>query len=358
LATLLSVLNARLDEKGWARAAAVARGLLTQRLKFFEARKRFPIAQERIERPVIAMGEARAGTTVLQMLLGCDPASRLLEFWEVMRPAPPPGISDTQERRRLADEDWREILALIPKWLISHPYNAMLGRNPPECERLWAMDFRTMTPTAWWRVPIVPLLTPELRFTPDLKRQYEIHRMMLQHLQYEHPSRRWVLKGTLHQHRLATLLDTYPDGIFVWIHRDPLQAIASRFELHAQIYEGIAGEIDRRAFARVTIETCVANFLGAAENPLADDPRIHHLHYKTFTANPIAAIRSVYDRAQLDFTGTFESAMRCWMAENPSDRFGRFTYATDALGVDIAALDRTLDPYRERFGVPREQQKG
>ena len=41
----------------------------------------------------------------------------------------------------------------IPKWLISHPYNDMLGDGLPECERTWAFDFRVMTPTAWWRVP-------------------------------------------------------------------------------------------------------------------------------------------------------------------------------------------------------------
>jgi hypothetical protein len=355
VAELVDQLDARLSAVHRDRAATVVHGLLVQRLQVLGDRSRFPTALEPVERPIIAFGEGRSGTTLLQMLLGCDPESRLLEFWEVMRPSPPPGVSSVAERQRSGDDDWREILELIPRWLVSHPYNAMLGRNPPECERLWAFDFRALPPTAWWRVPGVHF--PAVHLPRDDVRQYEIHRMMLQHLQHGRPARRWVLKGVTHQHRLAALLDAYPDAIFVWIHRDPLQAIASRFELQAQIYEAISGAIDRTAFAATVVQQAVAAFDAAASTPYADDPRIHHLVYETFTADPFAAVRSLYERAAIPFTGPFDLAMREWSAANPSNRFGRFTYEVDALGVDVAALDERLEPYRQRFGVPREKPK-
>jgi hypothetical protein len=357
LTLLVDQLEPRLDADGRARAEATIEGLLTQRLSLFKTRHALPIAQEPIDRPIIAFGEARSGTTVLQMLLGRDNDTRLLEFWEVMRPSPPTAVSDDLARQQ-GDDDWREILDRIPRWLVSHPYNAMLGRNPPECERLWAMDFRSMPPTAWWRVPTVPLATPRVVLPQDHVRQYGIHRMMLQHLQFGRARRRWVLKGVTHQQRLAALLDAYPDAIFVWIHRDPLQAIASRFELHAQIYEGIAGRVDRRQFAATTVDICVANFEAAASSPEADDPRIHHVLYDEFRVDPIGAIRSLYERADLPFTDSFDTAMREWLADNPSNRFGRFEYSVDALGVDLPALERRLEPYRERFGVTREREKG
>jgi hypothetical protein len=358
LAILLSWLDQRLNHDDQRqRAAVVAHGLLVQRLEFLAARDQYPLKDERIETPLVTFGEARSGTTVLQMLLGCDTEARLLEFWEVMYPGPPPGVSDTKERKQRADEDWREILHKIPKWLISHPYNAMLGRNPPECERLWAMDLRSAPPTAWWRVPAIPLEPPPLKLPQDQVRQYQIHTMFLQYLQYGMPSKRWVLKGISHQHRLAALLNAYPDATLVWIHRDPLAAIASRFELHAQVFEGIAGSVDRPAFARATIETCKNNFRTAAENPLAADPRIHHLLYKDFIADPVRAIRELYNRVGLAYTKEFETAMRTWLAENPPGRFGPFSYTESALGVDTDQLDQELDPYRERFGVPRERRK-
>ena len=130
LTDLTGQLDERLDDDGRVRAENVIRGLLIERLQLLEARHRLPIADERIERPIVAFGEGRSGTTVLQMLLGCDPGSRLLKFWEVMRMSPPPATVDTAERQKEADEDWREIVEQIPKWLVSHPYNAMLGKNP------------------------------------------------------------------------------------------------------------------------------------------------------------------------------------------------------------------------------------
>ncbi len=356
LADLAAQLDERLRPEVRGHAAAVIHGLLVQRLQFFEDRRQFPIAAEVIDRPIIAFGEPRSGTTLLQMLLGCDPDSRLVEFWEVMYPSPPPATSDTTTRRAQADDDWREILELVPRWLISHPYNALLGQNPPECERLWAFDFRSLPPSAWWRVPGASF--PALRLPRDDARQYEIHRMMLQHLQYGAPPRRWVLKGTSHQNRLPALLDAYPDAIFVWIHRDPLQAIASRFELLAQIYEGISGTLDRPALAAATVETGAANFALAAASPVASDSRIHHFVYQDFVADPVGAIRSLYDRVGLDFTPQFATAMQTWSDENPPNRYGRFAYSVDSLGFDIAALDRRLEPYRERYCVPREPARG
>jgi hypothetical protein len=140
LADLTVQLEGRLAPEVRAPAAAVMQSLLVQRLRFFDDRRQYPIAEETIEQPIITFGEPRSGTTLLQMLLGCDPHARLLQFWEVMRPSPPPAISDASARREQGDDDWREILDLVPKWLTSHPYNALLGRNPPECERLWAFD--------------------------------------------------------------------------------------------------------------------------------------------------------------------------------------------------------------------------
>jgi hypothetical protein len=355
LADLLAQLEGQIAPGVRASVDTVVHDLLVQRLSLLHDRWRHPIADEPIERPIITFGEPRSGTTLLQMLLGCDPASRLLQFWEVMRPSPPPGLGDSTERRERADEDWREILGLVPAWLVSHPYNAMLGANPPECERLWAMDLRAVTPTAWWRVP--GSLFPTIRLEQDPVRQYEIHRMVLQHLQFRQSPRRWVLKGTSHQHRLDALLRAYPDAVFVWIHRDPLQTLASRFELTAQIYEALDPRFDRQAFAAAIVERGVAAFDSAANDPLAADPRIQHVTYQDFASDPFTAVHDIYDRASLTFTEELDQAMRRWSQGNPANRFGRFRYAVESLGVDVVALDAQLEPYRRRFDVPRERPK-
>src|SRR5262245_10674624 len=65
-----------LDGDGRRAAAGVCIRLLTSRLQVFEDFKRYPIAEERIEKPVFATGEGRAGTTFLHALLSVDPHGR------------------------------------------------------------------------------------------------------------------------------------------------------------------------------------------------------------------------------------------------------------------------------------------
>src|SRR3546814_9600728 len=67
-------------------------------------------------------------STLMHALMSVDPDARALRFWEVMRPSPPPGTSaEDDPRRALADADWREINAKMPKWLHCHPYHDMPG---------------------------------------------------------------------------------------------------------------------------------------------------------------------------------------------------------------------------------------
>jgi len=147
--------SAGLDETGSRAAAHTIDGLLTSRLHFVADHARLQLATERITAPLFATGEPRSGTTLLHALLAEDEDSRVLRFWEVMYPSPPPGPAVADDPRRAkADADWREILDRIPPWIVSHPYNDLLGAGLPECERTWAFDFRATNPSAWWRVPV------------------------------------------------------------------------------------------------------------------------------------------------------------------------------------------------------------
>uniref|UniRef100_UPI0024B8B2E6 sulfotransferase n=1 Tax=Mycolicibacterium poriferae TaxID=39694 RepID=UPI0024B8B2E6 len=265
-----------MDEAGCRRAEDVCHGLLTSRLQFFEDRNRYPVAREVIQAPMFVTGEPRSGTTLMHALMSVDPDARALRFWEVMYPSPPPGIADADDPRRArADGDWREINVQMPKWLHSHPYNDMLGDGLPEDERTWAFDFRVMTPTAWWRVPMQTVVGG---LPTDAAAQYRIHKAMLQQCQYRRPPKYWVLKG-FHGFRLAEFFDTYPDASLVWLHRDPVQVAASRTMMMADILEGIGGPVDLHAAAKMHLELTRASIANTMTHPLVDDPRILHVRY-------------------------------------------------------------------------------
>ncbi len=341
-----------LDNAGQRAAAEVCHWLLTSRLQFFEDRKRYPIAQERIERPLFATGEARAGTTLLHALLSVDPNGRALRFWEVMYPSPPPGVARPGDPRLArADADWREILEKLPKWLVSHPYNDMLGNGLPECERTWAFDFRVMTPTAWWRVPMGMNIGG---LPADPRAQYRLHKMMLQQCQFNRPKKYWVLKG-FHGPRLAAMFETYPDARMIWTHRDPVQAIASRIVLTGELVEGISGRVDWKAHAALHLAACRASFEATLRDPLTSDPRIRHVRYPDFVSDPVGTVRGFYERSDVPFTAAAEAAMRDYLRNNPGDRYGKFRYSTDVIGVDLDQLNAEFAPYRERFGLVIEK---
>jgi hypothetical protein len=346
-----AVRSSGLGQDGIAAAAQTIHRLLTARLQFLEDRNRHPIPSERIVRPLFATGEPRSGTTLLHALLSVDPDARSLRFWEVMYPSPPPGLDRDEDnrRRRQADDDWREILDRIPPWLVSHPYNDLLGDGLPECERTWAFDFRSMTPSAWWRVPMT--MRPALPQDPVA--QYRIHKMVLQHVQFARPNKTWVLKG-FHGRRLAALFDTYPDACVIWVHRDPVQIIASQITAFGQINECLAGQLDWDAYAAEQLATARQNFHAHVANPLVDDPRILHVPYREFVNSPVDTIRRFYDRYDVPLTADAEAAMRSYLENNRGDRHGRFSYSTDILPESVEALHEEFAAYRERFGVDIE----
>jgi Sulfotransferase family len=343
-----------MDADGRSQAAQACRWLLTSRLEFIEDRNRYPIRDEVVAAPMFVTGEPRSGTTLMHALMSVDPDARALRFWEVMYPSPPPGLAGPDDvRRAQADTDWHEINAKMPKWLHSHPYNDMLGDGLPEDERTWAFDFRVMTPTAWWRVPMQSLVGG---LATDPAAQYRIHKAMLQQLQYNRPPKYWVLKG-FHGFRLREMFETYPDARMVWLHRDPVQVAASRTMMMADIMDGIVGPVDLHAEAKKHLEMTRASVANTMSDPLVDDPRILHIRYTDFIADQVATVRRYYAFCGRGLTDAAASAMRAYLANNRGDRYGKFRYSTQLLvdiGEDLDALHAEFRPFRERFGVAIE----
>lgn len=344
-----------MDADGTRQTAEVCHWLLTTRLEFFEDRNRYPVADEVVERPMFVTGEPRSGTTLMHALMSVDPDARALRFWEVMYPSPPPGLATADDPRRArADADWREINAKMPKWLHSHPYNDMLGEGLPEDERTWAFDFRVMTPTAWWRVPMQTVVGG---LPTDGAAQYRIHQAMLQQFQYRRPRKHWVLKG-FHGFRLHDFFQAYPDANLLWLHRDPVQVAASRTMMMADILEGIVGPVDLHAAAKMHLELTRQSIANTMTNPLVNDARILHVRYTDFVADPVATVGKYYEFCGRGLTDEAQAAMRVYLANNPGDRHGKFRYSTTLLtdiGEDLDALHDEFRPFRERFGVTIEK---
>ena len=263
-----------MDADGWRQAADVCHWLLTARLEFFEDRKRYPVADEVIERPMFVTGEPRSGTTLMHALMSVDPDARALRFWEVMYPSPPPGLAGADDPRRArADADWREINAQDAEVAAQPSLQRHARRRPARGRthlgvRLPGDDADRVVAGADADGGRGPADRRARRSTASTRR-------CCSSSSTARPPKRWVLKG-FHGFRLAEFFDAYPDATLVWLHRDPVQVAASRTMMMADILEGIVGPdrpagrgedasgADSRQASRNTMT-----------NPLVDDPRIH-----------------------------------------------------------------------------------
>jgi hypothetical protein len=89
------------------------------------------------------------------------------------------------------------------------------------------------------------------------------------------------------------------------------------------------------------------------DDPIANDPRVHHVTFKQLSADPVAAVRDFYSAAAMEFSTDFAGTMRAWLDDpaNSSNRYGRYRYSLEPYGLDAAYVKEAFAPYRRRFGI-------
>jgi hypothetical protein len=327
------------------------RELLANRLRIAADRARLPqIAESRIERPVFVVGFPRTGTTLLHSLLADDPDARAPLRWHTTAPSPPPGevpVAATRIERAGCDVD--RMLDAIPGLLTLHPYWDRRGLCPVEDEEIVTLDFHDAYPSLLYHVPGMP----------DARNSgagYGFHREFLQHLQWNQPSRRWVLKGVFHQFALDALFETYPDALCIWPHRNLSEVCPSLMALLATIYGGLTDwRIDFRAMGPAFVDGIRQGLETSLANPRIDDPRIVHVRFDELTRSPVSVIQWAYEAWGLPVSPAFEGHMRAWLGDPTNDpgRHGRYPYAPEPFGLSYDHMERAFGAYHERFGLVR-----
>jgi len=327
--------------------------LLANRLRLAADRRRYlAIAQEKIERPIFIIGFARSGTTLLHSLLAEDPEVLAPQSWHSHAPSPPPGAAPVCAGRiafvQRAVEQW---IDFCPSQSVLHPYVDKGAYQLIEDEELFTLDFRNAYPYHLYRVPS---LEGMVILGSDTVSAFRFHREVLQHLQWNTGKDRWVCKGPSAQHHLDALFEVYPDALCVWPHRPLSDIYASHVALRAMVYDAIRGAPnDWASQARAHAQSMKAAFDRLMANSLIDDPRIMHMRFREVAADPIAAVRSIYQRRELTMSPEVESRLRRWLAdpENQVDRYGRYPYSYEAFGLDKVWIQNLFADYGKRFGL-------
>jgi len=190
--------------------------------------------------------------------------------------------------------------------------------------------------------------------TADPAGCYAFQKQFLQHMQWNLPTRRWVVKGCAHQFQLKELFAEFPDAICVWPHRDPVEVHQSTLAISSVLYHAITnGRMDWKQFAAGYIESTRAGIDRVLADPLVDDPRIVHLRFRDLARDPVAAIKGIYDRYGLAYSDQHDQSMQAWLGDpgHRPDRYGRYPYSLAPFGLEAERVASLFADYSERFGL-------
>lgn len=324
--------------------------LLARRLTIARDIAQYPeILNEVISEPIFVIGFGRTGTSIQQALLASDPQNRGVLAWQVHEPSPPPGERPvTAERKAAAARVVQHFCDRCPGLMSLHPYWDQGAETLVEDEEILALAMFDNYPVALCDAPTLSVRVAE----DDFSEAYHFMKQFMQHQQWRQPKRRWVMKGIEHQRHLPELFSVFPDARCLFPHREPGSFLPSSLAIAAVVYDGITGgALDRGTLAVGYIADHVAKIEDVLAEPAMADPRVTHVAFTDFIADPIGSLRKCYAEWGFVWTDEGEAAMRAWLADkaNDSDRYGRHKYTFEPFGVDWEALSPKFDAYRARY---------
>lgn len=325
-------------------------GLLSARLHYAEDEKRHPaIVRQDVGDPLIVCGLPRTGTTVVYDLLCLDPAARAPREWEWYIPWPAPEAATFNSDHRIG-----QVQAIYENWLKHAPQLADIQRmdctQPGECNHGMMLHFGSTNFPAEFGVPKFA----EWLLANPPEGQYRTHKRMLQQFQWKGPQGRWTLKSPQHLFDLPALVETYPGAMLVWTHRDPVLTFSSLASMIAGFLAAFGADKDKHAIGRQVLDmwsAAMARAVKARRERPDIAARIVDLAHKDVVADPVAAIRRIYDKFALPFGAEHQARIAHFLAENPAaSRLGKHRHNPEEFGIEAAEVHVRLADYYAEFG--------
>ena len=326
--------------------------LLATRLQLEEdARQQPEILRGEIRRPLIVLGLPRTGTTWLFELLALDQGARAPLTWEAAAPCPAPELATfaTDPRIRRTQAGFDAMLQAVPELATMHPFGATM---PAECNAIMQLHFASSN---FWASYDVPDYLRWLTEAPA-RGTMNIHRRVLQQLQWKGPRGRWVLKSPPYLLMLEDLLAAYPDACLVQTHREPAKMVASLANMIRALRRArlpdIADLLEPESIARSVLYhfgTALQRGVASREDPDVES-RFLDIAYRDLVGDPVGTVRRIYDRFDLPWTAAFDERLKSHINRRRSTGHGKHIYDPAEFDIDALNLPDRFPEYRARFG--------
>lgn len=342
--------EAHLSASGLASQRARIVDSLVTRLMTQAAFQRHPeILDERIEDPVVIVGLARTGTTMLHRLLASGGDFQAAAWWEVRYPAPFPGSDWRRADPRIpaARAEVAMILEHVPVLAAIHPWDA---EGADEEIMLIEHSFLSHVPESAANVPSYRSWLDGQDLTPG----YRFLKRLLQYLQWQKKEAgrgggRWVLKAPFHLGYIDVLFDVFPGARVIQTHRDPLETIPSAASMYRSLWELNCDRVDPTVVGHQVRERfawALSRCLRSRERYASD--RFLDVDYRDVQRDPLAQARRVYAWLGMSLSNASEARLRSWLADNSRDKRASHAYRLEEFGYTEQGLARDFAEYRTK----------
>ncbi|HEU4429023.1 MAG TPA: sulfotransferase [Myxococcota bacterium] len=310
--------------------------------------------REPIAAPIFVLGPPRSGTTILLELLALDSNLRAPIAWEAAHPLPllaDPAL-DVAHRMELAESEHELWAEIDPDFLTMHELRHDL---PCECVHFTQVDFAG----PYWSMQYdAPSHLQWKLTTPGLDaRFYQGHRRFLQTLQHGGPPRKWLLKSPAHLSTLPALFAEYPDARVIHTHRDPTKFVASVANLMCTLRYMRSDRVDVAQQGQIafgTFKYLLDLGIQLRKSGALPEQQIVDSHYLSLMSDPVANLRSIYERIGLAWPGGHDERIRSYLRDKPKAKFGAHTYKYEELGLSFDAVREQFSPYVAHYGIREE----
>jgi hypothetical protein len=359
LALLLRCIEdeARFSDLGEMAAGFELSSYLANRLRIVNHHREHPEIRDRdVVPPVIIVGQARTGTTLLFDLLAQDRAHRAPLTWEVEVPLPPPRTQTYYSDPRI---DEAEALISVTDTVIPgfRAIHQLGGRLAQECGRIlgsaftstiFANQYRVPSYLRWW-------LHDAVR-DGHVAAAYTWHRRFLEVLQSEHPGERWLLKWPSHVWTLPQLMGEYPGALLVQTHRDVATLVASNTSMVGALRRLYSDEVDRGEvgpeFAELLLEGSERT-VDVRLDGTVPAGQVVDIPFAELMADPLATVQTIYDRFGFELPDPARARMAGFLRDNPRAASGH-SYTFADTGLDLADVRARTARYAKYFDVAEE----
>lgn len=328
---------------------------LKARLQIEDTYKRHPeIENEVIRQPILATGQGRSGTSMLQNVLAANPDYGTLLHWEMLEPCPPPEKASYLTDPRIERQDrwitqWNRV---VPTLESMHEFHA---RMPFECTVVMGIPFQSDAYICGWvQVPSFHAYIAQLDPTLPLL----FLKRVLKLLQWKNPRKHWVLKDVALLGKLDAVLKVFPDACIVWAHRDPVRAMTSFINMlgtmqwaHSDTPLGYGSlEVFRNPHMMAAQFNHVIDQIESGVIPAA---QLCNVQYLDLVRDTLGTLDRIHEYFGIELSAEGREGMARYMRENPRDNRPPHRYAA-ASGEALVTARQAYQRYQDYFRVPNE----